>query len=136
MQTFVVLAVVSYITSDNYYMTRGNCVEAERRRVWSESCPRCQDVPGAGVCPAPGTLENFMLLFNRTYVLCFSPETCRRHRRGYWSPEVHARMTVFDGHDLDKKLLLPPRASGFLGSFQKILLSRKCAITRRRLEFA
>lgn len=99
------------------YAPRGNCVDAERRRVWSDTCPRCQEVPGAGVCPAPGTLADFMLLFNHTYVMCFGPETCPRHRYGYWPIEVHRRMTVIDGHDLDRKLArrLGPHLAAWLG---------------------
>ena len=99
------------------YVERGDCADAERRRVWSATCPRCQEVAGAGVCPAPGTLSDFMLLFNRTFVLCFGSETCPRHERGYWPRAVHERMTVIDGKTLDARLSrhLGPKGAALLG---------------------
>ena len=100
-----------------YYFSRGNCTQAERERRWSVSCPRCEEVPGAGVCPAPGTLSDFVRLFNHTYVLCFGTRSCPRHRQGYWPRDVHERMTVLDGHELDAKLgqRLGPFARSLLG---------------------
>ncbi len=111
------LAYASVLVKGVEYVPRGNCVDAERKRVWSDTCPRCQEVPGAGVCPAPGTFADFMMLFNHTYVLCFGPGTCPRHRYGYWPREVHRRMTVIDGHDLDRKLArrLGPHLAALLG---------------------
>ena len=99
------------------YIERGDCHAAEKSRVWSPTCPRCQEVPGAGVCPAPGTLSDFVLLFNRTFVLCFGDATCPRHRGGYWPRAVHERMSVIDGHDLDRKLAehVGDRAAAMLG---------------------
>lgn len=99
------------------YFERGDCTVATRTRVWSDECPRCQEVPGAGVCPAPGTLSDFVLSFNHTYVLCFGPATCPRHRRGYWPRAVHERMTVIDGRDLDRALArrVGPRVAAILG---------------------
>ena len=57
------------------------------------------------------------MLFNRTFVLCFGLSTCPRHRRGYWPRHVHDRMTVIDGHDLDRTLAqrLGARGAALLG---------------------
>ena len=99
------------------FVPRGDCREAERKRVWSPTCPRCQEVAGAGVCPAPDALAAFAMLFNRTFVLCFGKATCPRHRSGYWPRELHDRMTVFDGRDLDRVLgfRVGPSVSALLG---------------------
>ena len=99
------------------YFPRGDCAEAEKKRVWSPTCPRCEEVAGAGVCPAPGSFVDFALLFNATYVLCLGDQTCPRHRAGYWPPHLHERIRVFDGRELDKALAhkLSPRAAAILG---------------------
>ena len=98
------------------YVGRGDCVQAERQRNSSDICPRCEEVRGAGVCPAPGSLTDFMILFNVTYILCFG-SSCKRHHYGYWPPVVHERMVVFDGKNIDieiaKKLPIPSRRQLF-----------------------
>lgn len=91
-------------SASSVFVPRGDCARAERQRVWSETCPRCQEIAGAGVCPAPGTLADFALLFNKTFVLCYGKATCPRHRKGYWPQQLHERMSVYDGRDLDRIL--------------------------------
>lgn len=111
------------------WIARGDC---PRRDQWSDACPRCQEVPGAGVCPAPGSFVEFALLFNRTYVLCYGTGTCPRHRRGYWPLRLHERMSVFDGRDLDRALAtrLGPRGAALLG-----LLDSPADVKRVKVEF-
>ena len=68
-------------------------------------CPRCAEVPGAGVCPLPGTLEQVMLLFNKTAVLCAS-KNCKRHESSarYWPPAVQDRLEIFQAATVDREL--------------------------------
>ena len=85
------------------YVPRGNCTEETRRRTPTATCPQCLQVPGAGVCPAPGSVGSLALEFDQVFVLCMGA-TCSRHRTGYWPPEVHRRLTVFDASDMDRTL--------------------------------
>ena len=85
------------------YVPRGNCTVEMRRRTPTATCPRCQEVAGAGVCPAPGSVGLLALEFHQVFVLCMG-ETCLRHRTGYWPPEVHRKLTVFDAGDMDRTL--------------------------------
>ena len=101
------------------YIGRGDCIEAEARRQPHDTCPRCEEVPGAGVCPAPESLADFMLLFNMTFILCYR-SSCKRHNFGYWPEQVHNRMIVFDGEHIDKQIasILPKSAVRWLGLLQ------------------
>lgn len=85
------------------YVPRGNCREEERLRTATATCPRCEEVPGAGVCPAPGSVGALALEFDQVFVLCMGT-SCLRHRTGYWPPAVHQRLTVFDAQDMDRTL--------------------------------
>ena len=55
------------------------------------------------MCPAPGSVGLLALEFHQVFVLCMG-ETCLRHRTGYWPPEVHRKLTVFDAGDMDRTL--------------------------------
>ena len=87
------------------------CVEAQASPLYHRTgkgwpgCPRCAEVPGAGVCPRPGTLEDVMLLFNRTAILCHS-KNCERHRPSakYWSADVYSRLEIFEATRFDHEL--------------------------------
>ena len=114
------------------YLPRGDCSNETKTRSPTATCPRCDEVPGAGVCPAPGSLADFALLFNRTYILCSghvrpvhrpnglnSPprSNCERHRGGYWPEELHRRIRVFDHTQLNQRFarLAGPTAAVALG---------------------
>ena len=50
-----------------------------------------------------GSLGMLALEFDQIFVLCMGA-SCLRHRTGYWPPEVHQRLTVFDARDMDRTL--------------------------------
>ena len=85
------------------YVPRGDCTVEMRQRTPTATCPRCQEVHGAGVCPAPGSVGSLALEFDQVFVLCMGA-ACLRHRTGYWPPEVHRKLTVFDAGDMDRTL--------------------------------
>ena len=66
------------------------------------NCPRCQEVPGAGVCPSPGSLVEVMRSFDRTIVVC-TGSTCARHTGGlYWPTDITQKLYVFDTKHIDQ----------------------------------
>ena len=68
-------------------------------------CPRCQEVPGAGVCPSPGSLVEVIQSFDRTVVLC-TGSTCARHTGGlYWPSDVSQKLYVFDTKHVDQLII-------------------------------
>ncbi len=95
--------------------------ECERRRKtldWqrgpSRRCPRCDEKPGAGVCPSPGSLVDFIKLFDRAVVICRGV-ACVRHRFGYWPGDLD--LDVLDVDDFNKNLASRshPRVARALG---------------------
>ena len=97
------------------YVPRGDCTVEMRRRTPTATCPRCQEVAGAGVCPAPGSVGSLAREFDQVFVLCMGT-SCLRHRTGYWPPGVHRKLTAFDAVDMDRTLSeeIGPQASQLL----------------------
>ena len=85
------------------YRPRSDCKAETRTNRPHETCPRCDEVAGAGICPKAGAVGHFALEFHQTFVLCIGV-SCHRHRTGYWPPAVHARLVVFDATELDDQL--------------------------------
>ena len=91
----------------------------QRQRINDTCGPRC-DVHtfNAHVCPAPGRIEDFMRLFDRTFVLCLKANCLRHQPGGYWPPTIADRVVAMDGEELDEVLAarLGGRGAAFLKS--------------------
>jgi len=101
---------------DVQYRPRSSCVTETKHRTPHETCPRCDEVAGAGICPEAGAVGNFALEFDRTFVLC-AGLSCHRHRTGYWPPDVHSRLNLFEADELDSMLAVSagPKVARLLG---------------------
>ena len=56
---------------DVQYRPRSSCVSETKRRTPHETCPRCDEVAGAGICPEAGAVGNFALEFAESKVTQF-----------------------------------------------------------------
>ena len=97
-------------------LPRGNGSYCQRRSRlgWlygpTKTCPRCDEREGSGVCPAPGSLADFLRSFEHVFVMC-EGHRCARHISGYWPLNVSIK--PFDTEDFNRMLahqLSPPVA--------------------------
>ena len=114
--------------------------ECERRRKtldWqqgpSQRCPRCDEKPGAGVCPSPGSLVEFVKLFDKAVVICRGV-ACVRHKFGYWPGNLDLDVLDVDEFNKDLASRSHPRVARALGIFESSSTKSHWAkVTRHRV---
>ena len=93
-------------------------------------CPRCDERPGAGICPAAGTLSEFVQLFDRAVVICRGV-TCARHESGYWPVDLEIDILNVDEFNHELASHSHPRVAAALGLVSSPMVKSHWAETIR-----